>query len=256
MRSILVCAALAAVSSAALADAIVDFDELTYASGDYSTAAAFASQGVSFNYVWGGFSWAGWGYSRVNDTTTAGYGNQYAAFTGTGVGGSGNYALGYEDLYLPFAPEITLPVPTTVNGAYFTNTTYTALDMTGGSGFSKKFGGLTGNDPDWFKLTITGKDTADVTTGTVDFYLADFRFADNQQDYIVDSWTQVDLTALGSAVKTIEFAMTSSDTGAFGMNTPSYFAMDSLSVAAVPEPGTFAVLGAASLITLRRRRSA
>ena len=35
----------------------------------------------------------------------------------------------------------------------------------------------------------------------------------------------------------LEFALSSSDNGTFGMNTPAYFAMDSLSVTAVPLAG-------------------
>ncbi len=56
--------------------------------------------------------------------------------------------------------------------------------------------------------------------GTVEFLLAD-------GSDIVNTWAWVDLNTLGS-VKSLEFALSSSDSGAFGMNTPSYFAMDSL----------------------------
>ena len=43
------------------------------------------------------FSWSGFAYSSINDTNTAGYGNQYAAWTlGTGVGGTGTYAVVYD----------------------------------------------------------------------------------------------------------------------------------------------------------------
>jgi hypothetical protein len=96
-----------------------------------------------------------------------------------------------------------------------------------GSPFSKEFGGQTSNDEDWLKLTITGKDAAGNITGTIDFYLADFRFADNTKDYLLDSWAFVSLRALGP-VKSLEFSLASSDVGAFGMNTPAYFCLDTL----------------------------
>ncbi|HKL40270.1 MAG TPA: DUF4465 domain-containing protein, partial [Cryomorphaceae bacterium] len=65
-------------------------------------------------------------------------------------------------------------------------------------------------------------------TGTeVEFYLADYTFSDNSQDYIVDEWTYVDLTSLGDA-DSLSFTLTSSDVGEFGMNTPAYFCIDDL----------------------------
>jgi hypothetical protein len=69
-------------------------------------------------------------------------------------------------------------------------------------------------------LTITGKDEAGAETDSVDFMLAD-------GTEIVDSWTWVDLSSLGE-VKSIVFSLSSSDTGPFGMNTPSYFAIDGI----------------------------
>jgi hypothetical protein len=64
--------------------------------------------------------------------------------------------------------------------------------------------------------------------GSVDFYLADYQFTSNCYDYILHEWTWVDLTPLGDIVKTLHFELSSSDIGAWGMNTPSYFAIDNL----------------------------
>jgi hypothetical protein len=61
----------------------------------------------------------------------------------------------------------------------------------------------------------------------VEFYLADYRFADNRDDYILDTWQYVDLTSLGM-IKSLEFTLSSSDIGEWGMNTPAYFAIDTL----------------------------
>ena len=73
-------------------------------------------------------------------------------------------------------------------------------------------------------LSVIGK-LDSVITDTVDFYLADFRFEDNSQDYIVTDWTWLDLNTLGNVTE-ISFAWSSSDTGVWGMNTPAYFCMD------------------------------
>ena len=82
----------------------------------------------------------------------------------------------------------------------------------------------------------------------MDFYLADYRFADNGLDYIVDDWSWVDLTSLG-AVDKLQFGLSSTDNGFFGMNTPAYFAMDNM----VPEPATMSLLALGGLAVLRRR---
>ncbi|MFP5471550.1 MAG: DUF4465 domain-containing protein, partial [Bacteroidia bacterium] len=70
-------------------------------------------------------------------------------------------------------------------------------------------------------------DASDNSLGTVEFYLADYRFSDNSQDYIVDDWTLVDLSSLGNVSK-LKFMLNSSDVGAWGMNTPAFFVLDEL----------------------------
>ena len=239
------------LAGSAWAGTAATFDDLTLASESYwngsDGSGDFTSGIVDFNNnydtTWG--SWDGWSYSNMTDTTTAGNGNQYSAFAGCGQSGS-NYGVAYIGWSEP--PSATLPGAMTVDYAYFTNTTYAALSMRDGDSFAKKFGGTSGDDADWFLLTITGKNGATVT-GTVAFYLADYRFTDNTQDYIVDEWTQVDLSGLGD-VTSLEFGLTSSDNGAWGMNTPAYFAMDTL----VPEPATMSLLCLGGLALLRRKR--
>jgi hypothetical protein len=61
--------------------------------------------------------------------------------------------------------------------------------------------------------------------------LADFRFADNAKDYILDSWSIVDLSMPQNEVgprDSFVFELMSSDNGQFGMNTPGFFAIDEL----------------------------
>jgi hypothetical protein len=259
--------ALAAASFAAHG-AVIDFEDLSLSPGSFyngsDLAGGFASRGASFNNSFtdfgGGFStWAQWSYSNVTDNTTAGYGNQYSAFAGGGAGGSANYGVSFVSSFDP-APAIILPTGFAPVSMQITNTTYTALTLRDGDpfGFAKKFGGVSGNDPDYLKLTITGRDALDQSTGSIDFYLADFRFADNSQDYIVADWTTVDLTSLGAASK-LTFAIESSDNDPlFGINTPAYFAADNIAVAAVPEAGSLALtgVGLAVLAAVGRRRRA
>ena len=198
-------------------------------------------------------SWSGFSISNRTDNATQGFANQYSAITGGGFGGSSNYAVGYYSTYEAITTHVRFEAVTSLAGlgAYFTNTTWAALDMQNSGAFgSKKFGGPTGNDPDWFKLTIQGF-AGLASTGTVEFYLADFRAENNALDYIVTNWRYVDFTPLGSPDR-LEMSLSSSDVGAFGMNTPSYFAMDHF--LAVPEPSSFCIVITGLGLLLRRKR--
>jgi hypothetical protein len=221
--------------STALAGAQVsDLEDLSLDSGTSWNGSdklgGFESGGAHFNNFFDdtfGPYWEGFAYSNMTDTQTPDFSNQYSAITGKGVNGSSNYAVSYTQGFYGTVPRVTFPYPITVSGTYVTNTTYAYWSISDGDAFSKKFGGEDGNDPDWFKLTITGKDAGDKATGTVAFYLADYRFEDNSNDYIVDQWTWVDLSPLGE-IAGLEFVLSSSDEGDWGMNTPAYFALDHL----------------------------
>lgn len=177
-------------------------------------------------------SWNGFAYSNVVDTTTAGFGNQHAAFAGSGAGGSQTYGVGFNtsgSFYDAPTIERTSDDDRQFESVAITNTTYAALSMANGDMFAKKFGGVSGGDPDFLSLTITGLDASDSSIGTVEFFLADFRFADNSLDYIVDEWTTIDLSSLAQA-RSLQFSIDSSDVGSFGINTPTYFAIDDITL--------------------------
>ena len=181
---------------------------------------------------WGGgmTSWSGFAYSNKLDTMTQSYSNQYSCYAGYQLSGSHIFGISYNasdwntgQLIPNIVSFSTVIQPSSI---MVTNSTYAALTMKNGDAYSKKFGGDTGNDPDWFKLTIIGMLDSNVT-GTVDFYLADYRFSDNTQDYIVKDWQSIDLTSLGNINK-LAFTLSSSDTGAYGINTPTYFCFDNI----------------------------
>ena len=215
---------------------IISFDELPLAPDSFyngnDLAGGFTSQGVHFKNIYNTnwFIWSGFAYSNVNNTNTAGFLNQYAVISGTDVSGTGHYSIGYDDSFGEEPDIITLPEPALLRGLFLNNTTYAALAMMNGDAFSKKFGGPSGTDPDFFELAIEGKDEFDLSLGTNYFALADFTFPDSSNDYIITEWTWVDLTDFGSGVKTLHFSLTSTDTNAFGINTPTYFALDELTL--------------------------
>lgn len=234
---------------------VIDFEDIALAPGSHyydPENSSFISGGATFNHHAYEYFWNGWTISNRDDRVTAGYLNQFSAYADS-ADGRNQYALSYAPLEgWGETPSISFLTPSLVHGALFTNTTYAVLSMLNGDGFAKKFGGSDGDDPDYFVLNVTGRDAAGAVTGSVEIYLADFRFADGAQDYILTDWTHFNLSSLG-VVSRLEFSLNSSDTGNWGMNTPAYFALDGLSVSPVPWPAAplmfsagLALLGVAS----------
>ncbi len=166
--------------------------------------------------------WSGWSISSITDNETPGFTNEYSAITGNGNNESTTYAVSFESgqnkLYVNEGPQI-------IEGMHITNSTFAFLSMRDGDAFAKKFGGATGDDTDFFLLTIDGYLAGETIDTSIEFYLADYRFDDNSQDFLIDEWTFIDLSAFGE-VDSLGFQLTSSDNGEFGMNTPSYFCID------------------------------
>jgi len=171
-------------------------------------------------------SWSGWAISNVTDNTTAGFGNQYSCIAGQGNEGSAHYATTF------VLGESTIFNDKNTGEPYFqslfvNNATYAYISMTEGDAFAKKFGGETGDDPDFFLLTIKAYENGMLSNDSIDFYLADYRFEDNSLDYIVDEWTYINITKFATA-DSLTMTLSSSDVGTFGMNTPAYFCIDDI----------------------------
>ena len=91
------------ISAKANAQTVSDFESLTLVPNSYWDGAS-APGGTSFisgnaifpNYYDAGFSYwvTGWGYSNMQDSTTAGFANLYSAITAIGYNGSSIYAEG------------------------------------------------------------------------------------------------------------------------------------------------------------------
>lgn len=190
----------------------------------YSNNVVFTN---SYDTSFGGYWSSGFAISTSTDSATGDFTNLYGCIAAKG-NNSTTYAAAQNNAVI-IAPRTAIPEDTkgrVFNSVYVNNATYAYKSMLNGDMFAKKFGGTTGNDSDWFKLTIVGYFTDSVLrTDTVAFYLADYRFTNNAQDYIVKDWTKVNLTALGK-VDSIAFMLSSSDEGQFGMNTPGFFCID------------------------------
>lgn len=100
---------------------------------------------------------------------------------------------------------------------YICQSSYTFNSIMYGDGYAKKF-----TDKDTLALIISGFNATYEEIGSVTYYLAvDGKFNQN--------WTKVDLSSIGKCFG-LNFRMTSTDKGQWGINTPTYFALDGLTI--------------------------
>ena len=198
----------------------------------------FEVDGVTFSHKasateWGGYTYYSWyGFCPSKSTDNKDYGdgdwtsNQWGSITGGGVSGAGDsYFLGFWN-----SSEDTNTRPTTPacfisygGGAfdpeevYVTNSAWGYYSMKNGSAFNKQF-----DVGDKCTLHIYGV-RGGFISGKVDVLLADGA-------NILNKWQRVDLDSLGDNVDMIYFQVTSTDTGAWGMNNPAFFCLDNLKI--------------------------
>ncbi len=173
-----------------------------------------------------------WGYGVANHTATTfeNLDDQFNSVAGGGHDGSENYGVAYVgDFMGPVYITLTTDEMARVPGLYVTNAAYAFTSMANGDGFARKF-----SRGDWFRLTATGYGDDGEVTGTKDYYLADLRSADKSDWYILNDWQYMDLSSLGK-VRAIQFTLSSSDEGDYGMNTPAYFCFDDLGAKGVEQ---------------------
>ncbi len=221
-----------ALARAVLAQTVVDLENFNLPPNTFlnnaSPEEAFVSGPVALPNLYDPqfMFWTGWAISNTTDTITPGFLNESSAMAGSGAEGTATYAVSYA--FDGAVLRLLGPAAgSTVLGLFVTNNAYAYYSMRDGDAFAKKFGGPSGNDPDFFLLTVKKYRNGVLGPDSVNFYLADYRFEDNSRDYIVKEWTYIDLSSLGEA-DSLLFTLTSSDVGVFGMNTPAYFCIDQI----------------------------
>lgn len=204
-----------------------------------NTNNTFMSQNLLFSHEgetgpWG-LVWNGFTPARVSctDMQTDWLANQFQIMTGGGMDGSGTpYIVAFwntqengttpaEDRSCRITyrkTQFSSPEPFNPQSVYVQNTAYAYYTMKEGNNFCTPFG-----DDDYLTIIAHGVRT-DGTETTASFNLA----ADGKY---VTEWTKMDLSNLGE-VTMLYFTMEGSDTGAWGLNTPSYFAFDRLTIRA------------------------
>ncbi|MBR1564347.1 MAG: DUF4465 domain-containing protein [Paludibacteraceae bacterium] len=222
----------------------LSYDDDGLWSGLYSTAVDdFVAQTFTFHhraavsqYVFEGQTYEttyymGYGVSKNNkaDATLP-----ESAITKGGLNGEGTpYMTCYwGDYYDATKGELNRTSDITFTGAdsykpqavYLTNTAQVVSTLkNGGSYDARAF-----KDGDYLLLTVKAlNENNEVVEGNeVKYYLADFR---DGKTFINEEWAKIDLTPLGVCFG-ITFTMESTDKNEYGFLTPTYFALDGLTV--------------------------
>ena len=203
---------------------ITDVWDSTYNDGPlsrfvYTNKDTFALLHLPSENAWDGMSWEGFTISQV-DTDTM---NVFSCVAKGGVQGEGTpYAIGYYSDYvsstLGYASNMIL-----FNEVYYPEYIYICQNS---NTFEAISNGLTPankfTEKDSLVLTISGIDDEWHDTQQVVYFLALGREF-NQ------GWVKVDLSSIG-ATKGLSFRIRSTDVGQWGTNTPTYFALDKLTV--------------------------
>lgn len=173
--------------------------------------------------------WGNYAYSQTATNTFSSYIiDQFNNAVGGGVDNSETFLVAYPQ-------GGTIDVINNEDGAvipgmYITNNAWVVDAILHGDGMSTadgtETGAFTGNigfqTGDWFLLTITADNGK-----SIEYYLADYRSADETQHYYVNDWQWLDLSSLGT-VKSLSFFLTSSRRNKWGTTTPSFFCLDNI----------------------------
>ena len=191
--------------------------------GMYKYALTDAGNNIEINHFYSDWGFGGgFTYTNTTDLTTPGYANM-SAITGKGKVGV-TYLTSKTDAYTT-AQITNLKADNFVfSGAWVTNTTYAYLAIKDGNdGYLNQ---TQFKENDWFKLTAIGYTSDNKVINKVDFYLADYR---NNKKEVINNWQWFDWSAIRDAAY-IQFEMSSSDNGEYGMKTPAYFSMDAITL--------------------------
>lgn len=191
-----------------------EYAQMIYANGE----GVFYMTHLSGGSSWGGTYWDGFTLSKVAEE---GGSNPFACVAKGGLKGEGTpYLIGYYSEYTSLGYSTNI---LGFNEEYYPKEIYVCQDnntfysLTHGDSHAKKF-----TAKDTLALIISGINDQYEELTSVTYYLA-------VDSVFNQAWTKVDLTPLGKCAA-LSFRMTSTDTGAYGMNTPAYFALDALTV--------------------------
>lgn len=193
---------------------MVDVWDSTYS--PHWTTQYIYTNGSTFSFAhtasteYGAYSyWNGFTLSKVASDTL----NQFGCAAKGGVAGVGTpFLVSYENGSIVSFDAEYYPQELQV-----CQSTYTLQALRNGYMNAKKF-----TDKDTLALTIYGLDNLYNKMDSLVYYLA-------IEGKFNSTWTPINLTSLGKCMH-LQFALTSTDNGQYGMNTPIYFALDCIKI--------------------------
>ena len=192
------------------ADGSLEYDGLLYSEAGASFGSYYSFDGAW--EMWGGFAISS---NRNLDDLGYDYSNQFSVYAPD----ASQFALGY--IFGEWGGHYANPIvefsePVTILSADIANAnkTYHYCTSNPTVGFDDE------RQPIRVELVIDGFDAQGEQTGRVTFPLA----ADGR---VLDSWTRVDLSALGQVAR-LTFDITSNDVGEYGLNVPAFFCIDNI----------------------------
>ena len=193
---------------------------------------SLSSTPIFTDYGYGKYFGGGWVVSSYNSKDEAQFGDysydlyvynasNADAVKGGGRNGSDNFLVGYGNIDDSHDTRPTLEFADgkarTIRGCYVNSTCYTLNVMRNGNAFSPALG-----DEDEVVISATGYDAAGAETGSVSLLFA-------TKDKMITEWTAWDLSSLGAVTK-VRFGMSGGPENAYGMTTPTYYAIDDVIV--------------------------
>ncbi len=179
--------------------------------------------------------WYGFTYSNLtgNQSSTSKRLSYYSAYKAPSDYTSTNYCILKQDSSMS-ASYIKLPEGVehlfesiTLNTSYGT---YQAVKYgVYGNDTCKVFGGDDGYDKDYLALNITGIKADGSKTDTYSLLLADYRYENNRENYIISSWSEYDIQDIGF-VNQLELTIISTDIENGYLQTPAYICIDELKI--------------------------
>ncbi|GEM_PF-3213122 len=181
---------------------------LIYSADEYK----WTDEATSLSSICDKADWTAWGYgygwnygcaiSNYVDATASSYDKQLSVPVSNG---SQNFVVVWESgSYINFADGKAH----VIKSMQVINTSYALANI-------KKACG----DGYFFKVVATGYN-GETKTGEIDINLA-------EGENVIENWTNIDLSSLGAVTKVV-FTFDGSDQGAYGLQTPKYFAFDNI----------------------------
>ena len=196
-------------------------DSVAITTGINPGEATSWSAGNDYNFWNGGVVFSTW-----NDVTSTGWGDYTNQCSSYPSNNGDTFAVIYQSSSNP-NPSITFTngKAYTIGSAQVANTAYGYSVMANGNAYASSLVSTQG----WFKVQAWGFDAnGNATNGgnPVEFTLAD---CSESGIGVLSTWASWDLSALGK-VNSVQFSFEGSDVGAYGLNTPAYCALRSLTL--------------------------